>query len=277
MQNSRNSPAKTSSGSAGHAPLLTVVTVVKNALPHLMKTHVSLQSQKCRDYEWLVVDGVSNDGTLEWLAGLDRERVRFVSGKDKSIYDAMNKSVGLVGTDYCIFLNAGDTLHDEDVIGRIVDVLEKDSPSFAYGKFIIEANPGFPRRERGHRIDSSIQVFYGKVPCHQAMIFAKRLFAEIGFYDDSMRIYADREWLIRMMKSGAERKITFLDFPIVNYDPNGFSYHRFFSYWKEYFGMLAKHGNPVEFVAGALGWGKAAAYIIMSRSAAKKSALPSKP
>ncbi|MDB5104000.1 MAG: glycosyl transferase family 2 [Fibrobacteres bacterium] len=258
--------SKTNPGGTGTGARLTVVTVVKNALRHLQLTHGSLEAQTERDFRWLVVDGVSTDGTLDWLQGLGPSAVRFVSGKDKSIYDAMNKAAGLVQTEYFLYLNAGDTFCDSSVVSRICEGLNRAPADMAYGKAVIMAGGGFPSRTRGMAIRGRWDIFYGKIPCHQSTVISKRIFAEIGPYDDSFRVYADREWLMRLFASGRNYKLSFLDFPVVNYDPSGYSYQKFFASKKEYFRMIASHGNPFEIAWGTAGWLKAALHNVLSKS-----------
>lgn len=245
---------------------LTIVTVVKNDLKALQLTRASMEAQSRRDFRWLVVDGISTDGTLEWLGGLASDRIRFVSGKDKSIYDAMNKAANLVDTEYFLFLNAGDTFCDSMVIERISNGLKVSRPDLAYGKCVIMAGGGFPSRTRGKEISGRWELFYGKIPCHQATVISKRIFSEIGPYDISHKVYADREWLIRLFASRRSGKISFLDFPIVNYDPSGYSYQKFFASRNEYFRMLVKHGGPLEIAWGTVGWLKAAVHNALSKS-----------
>lgn len=249
---------------------LTVVTVVKDNLPYLKKTYESLALQDDQDFEWLVLDGLSKDGTLAWLKGLSRPRFRFVSEKDKSIYNAMNKAAGMVGTEYFMFLNAGDTLCERGVLGRVLAEIRAARPLLAYGNCVIEANAGFPRRERGGPIGSRALLFYGRIPCHQATIVSRTAFDRAGPYDESLRIYADREWLIRLAAREGMREFLHLGFPIVNYDPGGFSYKHFFKYTGEYFRMIGGHGNPAEIAAGAAGWMKMAVYICLARWAERR-------
>ena len=88
---------------------VSIVTVCLNDLQGLKKTALSLENQTCRDFEWIVVDGGSEDGTREYLQ--DNPLVnRFVSEPDSGIYDAMNKGINLVGKEYKLSLNTKNFL-----------------------------------------------------------------------------------------------------------------------------------------------------------------------
>ena len=84
-----------------------VVTVTYNNIQGLRKTSESVLAQSFEDFEWIVVDGGSTDGTMEFLSNLDQSRVRFLSEKDDGIYDAMNKGIDRTRADYCIFMKCG--------------------------------------------------------------------------------------------------------------------------------------------------------------------------
>lgn len=252
---------------AVQAPDLTVITVVKNGGAALNTTYSSLQSQTRQDFTWLVLDGLSTDGTTEWLRTVTRERFAFFTGKDKSIYDAMNKAVNLVKTEYCLFLNAGDSLVDNRVIDRVLEALAAGRPPLAYGRYIIKASPGFPERERGTRFRSRADLFRGRVPCHQATVIAVSAFREIGPFNDALKVYSDREWLMRLAAVKPCEDFRFLEFPVVYYDPGGYSYHNFFKTTPEYFRMIVAQGNVWEILLGITEWTKMTAYICLSRLA----------
>lgn len=98
-------------------PHLSVVTVVLNDPDGLVRTGESLLNQTLRP-EWVVVDGGSSDPTLTALRNFG-DAVRWISEKDKGIYDAMNKGIGMCKGDYVVFLNAGDSFSDSKVVADV--------------------------------------------------------------------------------------------------------------------------------------------------------------
>lgn len=251
---------------AGKDPLgLTVITVVKDNLEGLKKTHACLVKQTNRDFDWLVLDGLSSDGTAEWLKSLDMDRLTFKSEKDKSLFNAMNKAISMLETGYCIFLNGGDYFWDDRVADRILGAIRETRFEFAYGQYMLGGVPGFPTRVGGgERINRTWEIFYGRVPCHQASILSRRAFTEFGGYREDIGIYGDREWMLRYAKKRPPSTFVQLPFVVAYYDPHGLSYHRFFKNARTYLKMHRDHGNFFEFLLGTLGWCKTALYIYVS-------------
>jgi len=102
-----------------------VITVVKNDLKGLIKTYDSLFFQSYNNFEWIVIDGESIDGTKEYLNSLHINNLNFLSEKDTGIYDAMNKGIELANNDYLLFLNAGDILNSFDSLSLVTNYLFK--------------------------------------------------------------------------------------------------------------------------------------------------------
>ncbi|KPA34233.1 hypothetical protein AMR50_0875 [Leptospira interrogans] len=91
-------------------PKISIITINLNNLEGLRKTLESVKSQTYTNFELIVVDGGSTDGSFEYLkSNLDLIK-KFISEKDKGIYNAQNKGISLSKGEYLVFLNAGDTL-----------------------------------------------------------------------------------------------------------------------------------------------------------------------
>ncbi len=113
--------------------LLSIITVTYNAEKELPATMQSISEQTFGDYEHLVVDGASSDGTLAVAERYASGRTRVVSEPDQGLYDAMNKGLRLAEGDYVMFLNAGDALVGRDALARIARGLETGA-DVAYGQ-----------------------------------------------------------------------------------------------------------------------------------------------
>ena len=96
--------------------IFSIITVTRNNLPGLKRTHDSLKIQICHDFEWVVVDGASTDGTPDYLRTTG---AIWVSEPDSGLYDAMNKGLGNAVGDYIVFMNAGDLFAAPDVLDKI--------------------------------------------------------------------------------------------------------------------------------------------------------------
>ena len=93
---------------------ISVITVVLNDLEGLKKTVNSVLSQRGEDFEYIILDGGSTDGSWEYIESLNFRGMK-KSAPDTGIYNAMNNAVLLANGEYCLFLNAGDTFYDEQV------------------------------------------------------------------------------------------------------------------------------------------------------------------
>lgn len=184
------------------APNFSIITVCFNARGVLPETLASLRAQVCTDYEWVVVDGASTDGTVDWLK--DHEPDVFVSEQDKGIYDAMNKAIALAKGEWLYFLNAGDRFADTGVLGDIAAKIEaatsqEKPPDVLYGDVVYFGDRG-QRRKRFHWLSRERLVF-GDL-CHQAAFVRRMLFAQHGCFDTQLRYNADFDWFIRVFNAG---------------------------------------------------------------------------
>ena len=160
-------------------PLFSIVTITLNNLQSLHNTKNSVQEQDFHDYEWLVVDGGSKDGTPAYLASINAD---FTSERDTGIYDAMNKGLARAAGKYVIFLNAGDELAKPDVLGKIAQAIKSNPhvPDFVYGDFIEERNGEyFEKRARSHT-----QKILGMFTSHQSMLYRREALGDARYNMD---------------------------------------------------------------------------------------------
>ena len=95
---------------------LSIITVCLNEERRIEKTAYSIVTQKCREFEWIVIDGGSTDGTLDILKRYNNNIKIIISEKDQGVYDAMNKGILCSEGEYCLFMNGGDKLYDFNAI-----------------------------------------------------------------------------------------------------------------------------------------------------------------
>ena len=100
---------------------ISIITICLNDLQGLKKTRDSILCQTWKDWEWIVIDGGSSDGTKEFLQDHQEEMSYWCSEKDKGVYDAQNKGAQKATGNYCIFMNANDKFHDEHVLEIMVN------------------------------------------------------------------------------------------------------------------------------------------------------------
>lgn len=173
-----------------------IIVVCLNPGNKLIETMESIRCQSYGDYEVVVKDGFSKDGSMEALRAWLQTEGAAIAAKvhvhqlaDKSIYDAMNQAAELAGGEYLYFLNCGDHFYDADALKNMAAEMEKHPESrLFYGnvydairKSVVQSNP---------KIDAF--ACYRNVPCHQACVYHKDLFSERG-YEPKYRVRADYE------------------------------------------------------------------------------------
>ena len=204
--------------------IISIVTITYNAEKVLQRTLESVRSQTYKDIEHLIIDGASTDDTLDivrsYELGVTSYEVRVVSEPDRGIYDAMNKGLWLATGDYIVFMNAGDTFHDDRTLEQVAEQAQKhitnthhpspithQYPAVLYGDTNIVDSEGRFLRKRHLSVPDHLtwrSFKQGMLVCHQAF-YARLDIARDIPYDLQYRHSADVDWCIRVMKE-AERK-----------------------------------------------------------------------
>ena len=100
-------------------PLFSIIVVSLNTKNKFLKTIRSIEKQKYKNYEIIIVDGKSKDGTIDIIKKFKKKKIKFIIEKDKGIYDAMNKGVKISSGKWIIFLNSGDIFNNFNVLKKI--------------------------------------------------------------------------------------------------------------------------------------------------------------
>ena len=172
-------------------PLLTVVTVILNIIKNKREVAFrncveSVISQTCPGIEHLVIDGGSTDGTVEMLQNLQKNsKIRFISEKDRGIYDAMNKGIRNAFGKYIMFLNSDDAFLDCNSVENVIPVLEKENADYSYADAEVYT---VNHSSLLYTWKGSIQdIPYGYYPCHQTVFVRKTVLEQLGgFHEDYM-------------------------------------------------------------------------------------------
>lgn len=189
-------------------PLFSIITVSFNAAETIEPTLKSVNQQTFNDYEHLIIDGKSNDATLDIAKRYDRPELSIASEPDHGIYDAMNKGLKAAKGDYVIFLNAGDTFHTQDTLGIYADN-SKDKPGIIYGQTVIVN--GLKRKVLGARHLTAPEILTvdsfkdGMLVCHQAMAVRRDIAPEFNL---SYKFSSDYDWTIRCLQKSTNNKYT---------------------------------------------------------------------
>lgn len=194
---------------------LSIITINYNNLPGLKKTFASVLSQTYKDFEYIVIDGASNDGSADEMAEHKDKITYCLSEPDKGVYDAMNKGIKVATADYCIFMNSGDCFFSDDVVEKVLPFLD--------GTDILYGNTHYTDGKIRYSSDEPdlFSFFYVSCWCHQST-FIKTDLLKKYLYDDSLRIVADWKFLLQaVIKDNCTYKA--VDLNISLYDVTGIS------------------------------------------------------
>ncbi len=194
--------------------LFSILTPCKNDLSGLKDTYDSLLAQNCRDFEWIVVDCRSADGTVEWLEKTGLSSLRWISEPDRHLFDGQNKALAMARGDYVLFLNAGDRLACRTTLSKVSGQIAGQTlrPLFLYGDSIDYDNK---RKHLYFRAASHRRLRSKIFACTQAMFFAREAVGALR-HDLSYPISADYKFLYEFFVQNrlTDDRLVRLNFPI---------------------------------------------------------------
>ena len=205
---------------------LTIVTINRNNAVGLDKTMRSVAAQTFKEFEYIVIDGASTDGSVEVIRKYASQIVhlKWVSEPDLGIYNAMNKGTRMAVGEYVQILNSGDCLASEDVTERMLAALvEFGKPSILYGNMV----KCFP--DGRYYVDNAYAgqevtflLFYLGTLNHDPTYIRRDLFEKYGYYDESLKIVSDWKWFMQAIIFGGE-KPKYVDINVTLFDMSGVS------------------------------------------------------
>ncbi|MES2808429.1 MAG: glycosyltransferase family 2 protein [Bacteroidota bacterium] len=222
-------------------PMLSVITVVYNNAVDIEQTLLSVLEQTYQGIEYIVIDGQSTDGTLQIIEKYKDRLAKFVSEKDKGIYDAMNKGLTLATGDYVLFMNSGDEIYEKDTVANVFATAPDADIYYGETEMIDQQGNSLGQRRHAAPENFTWRSFkYGMSISHQA-IYIKRSLVEP--YDPQYQLSADIDWILRAAKK-AETIVNVHQY-VAKYRVGGMSKlkHRQslierFDIMKRYYGML---------------------------------------
>jgi hypothetical protein len=187
------------------APLISVLIATRDAARGLPRCLESLRGQSFRDFEVVVMDGGSADGTVELLKAAGDVVATWRSEPDRGIYSAWNKALALARGEWICFLGADDWLWDARALERLAPALRSAPPDcrVVYSRLRQVDPQGRVAEELGEPWAQAKARFRSHVCLPQPGLMHRRtLFAAHGRFDESFQLAADYELLLRELKSG---------------------------------------------------------------------------
>ncbi len=219
-------------------PFFSIITVCFRDKDRLAKTIASVEFQTFKNFEYIVIDGGSNDGTDNVVKNAGEIVSDFISEPDNGIYDAMNKGLIRARGKYALFLNAGDTLVDESTLDKSYHALQLHQGSLGLLCPVLIKYPGFASL-RLASVRSPEKIWKGLPTSHQGILYRLDAIKKYPF-NISFKLAADFDQYIRMTNDNG-RKMPVADFPLSKVEAGGVSdLHRSRSR-NEYKKIIMKH------------------------------------
>lgn len=220
---------------------ISIITITYNAAQWLERTMLSVLAQTSKDYEYIIVDGASTDGTVDIIKRLEPQfegRLSWYSEPDKGLYDAMNKGIERAVGDYVWFVNAGDEIYSPSTLAHMI-AAATDETHIIYGKACIVNAEGVKVSEHHKVTPPNLQrkhFLNGLVVCHQAIVVSRAI---AGKYNTDYRICADYDWCVRAVS--ASKQNVYLDEYVCKFLTEGVSKKQRKRAWKERFRIMCTH------------------------------------
>lgn len=174
---------------------LSIITVNLNNAAGLSKTIESVASQIFTNYEHIIIDGGSTDGSVDIIKDYEQKyngvpgHLYWVSEPDKGIYNAMNKGIKVARGEYCLFLNSGDTLLNKSVLEDTFKTNPKEEIVYCNLKLSHQIVT-FPEKL------TYLNFFNGSLG-HPSTFIKKELFYRVGFYNEENKVVSDWEFFLK--------------------------------------------------------------------------------
>lgn len=197
-----------------YLPKISIVTINYNNYSGLKKTMDSVYAQNFSDFEYIIIDGGSVDGSREHLINNSNKLSYWSSEKDNGIYDAMNKGIQVASGKYIMFLNSGDYLVHENVLLHANMDLEKEDADIYYGNIEI-TNEENALTSITYPSKLTLDFWELRTINHQAAFIKTLLFTDFGLYQNEYKLAADYFFFLKCFFYG--KRFVHINETIVHY------------------------------------------------------------
>lgn len=185
--------------------MISIITATYNSAETINDTIKSVLCQTNKDFEYIIVDGGSTDETIDIVKSYESEfsgRLKWVSEKDKGIYDAMNKGIKMASGDIIGILNSDDYYTSDDILQTIADAFKCQNVDAIYGDihFIKDGVPDKCVRYYSSRLFSPFWLRFGFMPAHPSFYCKRDVFDKSGLYRLDYKIGSDYEMMVRLFR-----------------------------------------------------------------------------
>ena len=196
---------------------ISIITVVFNAVKTIEQAILSVLNQSYKELEYIIIDGGSTDGTLDIIRKYEKKISYWVSEPDEGIYNAMNKGIDIATGDVIAFLNSDDW-YEKDAFKCVTENL-KDGIDILAGRVAVYRNGEILEDKKV--FSSSEEIMIRMIYPHPGIFARRKLFDKFGRFDESYKISADYDWLLRIYIQ--DIPIKYIDKVLVNFRAGGAS------------------------------------------------------
>lgn len=222
-----------------------IITICFNSKKTIEKTLKSVLAQTYSNYEYLIVDGLSNDGTLDIIKEYEPlfdGRMKWVSEPDKGIYDAMNKGVVKAKGEIIGIVNSDDWLEPETLA-----IIENLATTYGTSNVVYTGNIRYIYNDGSNQIIRRTKTEMGRY-CkryemalnHPATFIPKKVYEQFGLYDTNLKLQADCDLINRLYRKDVG--FVFVDKVLSNQSDGGASTKSYYQSLKDYNYILHKNG-----------------------------------
>lgn len=182
-------------------PRISVITVCLNSEKTIEKTIQSLLSQNYKDVEYIVIDGGSDDKTNEILESYKEHIDILVSEKDKGLYDALNKGIGLSNGEIIGILHSDDVFEHDKVLSRITNTMSNNDIDMCFSDTLIVDSKNKITRFYSSKYFNRYLLRFGWMPSHPSTFIKSSVFKKYGNYSLKYSIASDFDFFLRVFKN----------------------------------------------------------------------------
>ena len=212
---------------------ISIITATYNSENTLKDTLESVLKQTYADYEHIIIDGASKDETMEIVKSYEEKykgRLRYISEKDKGLYDAMNRGIQMATGDIIGILNSDDIYAHENVLSKIAETFTKTNCDATYANLVFMDYETMSKVQRVWKSKEG-KLEDGWHPAHPTLYLKKEVYEKIGLFNLEYKIVADYDFMIRMLED-KEIKLSYIDDTIVHMRVGGVSTDGIKGYYK---------------------------------------------
>jgi glycosyltransferase len=179
---------------------LSIITVTYNSLHTLKDAYASLCAQTYTQWEWVLQDGASTDGTMEWVRSLNDPRIAAQSEKDNGIYDALNKAVGRASGEWIGLLHSDDQYPNAEVLKLVWEASVGKDAIYGDLQYVQATDVSKVLRYWKSGAFAPTLLHKGWMPPHPTLFLRKAIYERIGEFDTQFKIAADYDFILRVFQ-----------------------------------------------------------------------------